>query len=46
MARKSRPHPILEHVLQPVSLRRKGIARVNDKVVFVPHVILGDIVDL
>lgn len=47
MARKSRPHPILEHVLiTDIAAEGKALARVNEKVVFVPHVIPGDIVDL
>ena len=47
MARKSRPHPILENVLiTGIAAEGKALARVNDKVVFVPHVTPGDIVDL
>lgn len=47
MARKSRPHPILENVLiTGIAAEGKALARVNEKVVFVPHVIPGDIVDL
>jgi len=47
MARGKKPHPILENVLiTGIAAVGKAIARVNEKVVFVPHVIPGDIVDL
>lgn len=47
MARNKRPHPILENVLiTDIAAEGKALARVNDKVVFVPHVIPGDRVDL
>lgn len=47
MARGKKPHPILENVLiTGIAAEGKAIARVNDKVVFVPHVIPGDRVDL
>jgi len=47
MARKFRPLPILEHVLiTDIAAEGKALARVDEKVVFAPHVIPGDIVDL
>ena len=47
MAKNRRPHPILEKVLiTDIAAEGKALARVNEKVVFVPHVIPGDIVDL
>lgn len=47
MARKIKPHPIFEKVLiTNIAAEGKALARVNDKVVFVPLVIPGDIVDL
>lgn len=47
MAKTKRPHPILEKVLiTDIAAEGKALARVNDKVVFVSHVIPGDIVDL
>jgi 23S rRNA (uracil1939-C5)-methyltransferase len=47
MARGKKPHPILENVLiTGIAAEGKAIARVNEKVVFVPHVIPGDRVDL
>ncbi len=42
-----KPHPILENVLiTDLAAEGKAIARVNEKVVFIPHVIPGDVVDL
>lgn len=42
-----KPHPILENILiTDIAAEGKAIARVNEKVVFIPHVIPGDIVDL
>ena len=47
MARNSRPHPILEKILiTDIAAEGKALARYNEKVVFVPHVIPGDVVDL
>lgn len=47
MARGKKPHPILENVLiTGIAAEGKAIARFNEKVVFVPHVIPGDRVDL
>lgn len=42
-----KPHPILEQVkILDIAAEGKAIARVNEKVVFVSHVIPGDVVDL
>ena len=47
MARGKKPHPILENVLiTGIAAEGKAIARFNEKVVFVPHVIPGDRVNL
>lgn len=47
MARNRKPHPVLENIpITGIAAEGKAIARVNDKVVFVPHVIPGDVVDL
>jgi 23S rRNA (uracil1939-C5)-methyltransferase len=47
MARNTKPHPILEKVLiTDIAAEGKALARYNEKVVFVPHVIPGDVVDL
>ncbi len=47
MGRGKKAHPILENVLiTGIAAEGKAIARVNEKVVFVPHVIPGDRVDL
>ncbi len=47
MVRQRKPHPIIEHVeITGIAAEGKAIARYNEKIVFVPHVIPGDIVDL
>ncbi|OJV42546.1 MAG: 23S rRNA (uracil-5-)-methyltransferase RumA [Bacteroidales bacterium 36-12] len=47
MAKTKRPHPILEKILiTDIAAEGKAIARIDEKVVFIPHVIPGDIVDL
>ena len=47
MSRKRKELPLLEKVLiTDVAAEGKAIARVNDLVVFVPHVVPGDVVDL
>ncbi len=47
MARKKKQLPILEKVLiTDVAAEGKALARVNEKVVFVPYVAPGDIVDI
>lgn len=45
--RKRRQHPILEKVLiTDIAAEGKSIGRVDDRVVFVPHTVPGDLVDL
>ena len=47
MARDKKPHPILVNIpITGIAAEGKAIARYNDKVVFIPHVIPGDVVDL
>ncbi len=47
MARNKKKLPILEKVLiTAVAAEGKSLARVDDKVVFVPYVVPGDVVDL
>ena len=47
MRKIKKPHPILEKVLiTGIAAEGKAIARVDERVVFVPHVIPGDVVDL
>ena len=47
MAKKKKPHPILEKVtITDIASEGKAIARVNDVVVFVPYVVPGDVVDI
>ncbi len=47
MARKQKPLPILENIeITDLAAEGKAIARHNDKVVFVPFVVPGDVVDL
>ena len=47
MSRKRNPFPILENVtITDVAAEGKSLARVDDKVVFVPFAVPGDIVDL
>ena len=47
MARKKKELPLLEQItITDVAAEGKAIARVNDLVVFVPHVVPGDVVDL
>ena len=47
MSRKRKPLPILENVtIEAVAAEGKCIAHVDDKVVFVPFVVPGDVVDL
>ena len=45
--RKKKPLPLLEQIeITAVAAEGKSIARVDDKVVFVPYVVPGDVVDL
>ncbi|MEZ5082054.1 MAG: 23S rRNA (uracil(1939)-C(5))-methyltransferase RlmD [Bacteroidales bacterium] len=47
MARKNKEFPLYENVpIIDAGAEGKSIARINDKVVFVPHVIPGDVVDI
>ncbi len=47
MSRKKKPLPILENVtIEAVAAEGKCVAHVNDRVVFVPFVVPGDVVDL
>lgn len=47
MARKKKALPLLEQILiTDIAAEGKALARVNDLVVFVPHVVPGDVVDL
>lgn len=47
MARKNKVLPILENIeISGIAAEGKAIARVNDVVVFVSHVVPGDVVDL
>ena len=47
MSRKRKPFPIFENVtIEAVAAEGKCVAHVEDKVVFVPFVVPGDIVDL
>lgn len=47
MVKNRRPHPIIEQaVITDIAAEGKSITRFNEKVVFVPHVVPGDIVDL
>lgn len=47
MAKVRKPHPILENItITDIAAEGKAIARYNEKVVFIPHVIPGDVVDL
>ena len=47
MARNKKPLPVLENIrITDIASEGKAIARVNDVVVFVPHVVPGDVVDL
>ncbi len=47
MSRKKKPFPILENVeITDVAAEGKSLARVDDKVVFVPFAVPGDIVDI
>jgi len=47
MSRKRKPFPILENVtIEAVAAEGKCITHVDDKVVFVPFVVPGDVVDL
>ena len=47
MARNKKSLPLLENIkIEDVASEGKAIARVNDVVVFVPHVVPGDVVDL
>jgi 23S rRNA (uracil1939-C5)-methyltransferase len=44
---KKKPLPLLEHVcITGIAAEGKAIARYNDKVVFVPFVVPGDVVDI
>ena len=47
MSRKRKPLPILENVtIEAVAAEGKCVTHVDDKVIFVPFVVPGDIVDL
>jgi 23S rRNA (uracil1939-C5)-methyltransferase len=47
MAKNKKPHPIFTNItITDIAAEGKAIARVNDIVVFVPHVVPGDVVDL
>lgn len=47
MVKNRRPHPIIEQaIITDIAAEGKSITRFNEKVVFVPHVVPGDIVDL
>ena len=47
MSRKKKPLPILEHItIADVAAEGKSLARVDDKVIFVPFTVPGDVVDL
>ncbi len=47
MSRKRKPLPILENVtIEAVAAEGKCVAHVDDKVIFVPFVVPGDVVDL
>ncbi|MCR4836584.1 MAG: 23S rRNA (uracil(1939)-C(5))-methyltransferase RlmD [Bacteroidaceae bacterium] len=47
MARNKKPMPVLEGItITAVAAEGKALARVDDKVVFVPFVVPGDVVDL
>ena len=47
MSRKRKPFPIFENVtIEAVAAEGKCVAHVEDKVVFVPFVVPGDVVDL
>ncbi len=47
MARKTKHHPIIEKIaITAIAAEGKALTRFNEKVVFVPHVIPGDVVDL
>lgn len=45
--RKRKPYPQFENVhITGIAAEGKAIARIEDKVVFIPHVVPGDVVDL
>ncbi len=47
MARNKKPLPLLQNIkISALAAEGKAIAKVNDIVVFVPHVVPGDVVDL
>ena len=47
MSRKRKPFPLLENItIEAVAAEGKCVAHVDDKVVFVPFVVPGDVVDL
>jgi 23S rRNA (uracil1939-C5)-methyltransferase len=47
MAKNKKPHPIFTNItITDIAAEGKAISRVNDIVVFVPHVVPGDVVDL
>ncbi len=47
MARNKKPLPLLQNItITALAAEGKAIAKVNDIVVFVPHVVPGDVVDL
>jgi len=47
MSRKKKPLPILEHItITDVAAEGKSLVRVDDKVIFVPFTVPGDVVDL
>lgn len=47
MTRNKKPHPIIENVtITDIAAEGKAIVKYNDKVIFVPFVVPGDVVDL
>jgi len=47
LARKSKPLPLLENItITDIAAEGKAIARVEDRVIFVPFVAAGDVVDI
>ena len=47
MARKRKPLPLLENIqIEGIAAEGKAIARVDNKVIFIPYAVPGDIVDL
>ena len=47
MARKQKPLPVLEQItITDIAAEGKAIAKVDNKVIFIPFVVPGDVVDL